>query len=95
MILVKTKINSSLDDLIWNKYDAEDRKTLEIAKDKIIEVNDPLKKRREALAPLVKYMINPGAANVNFDMSIFTKTKSVISAALNSRSTLVSEKIID
>lgn len=45
--------NPSLDDVIWNKYDAEDRKTLEIAKDKIIEVNDPLKKRREALAPLV------------------------------------------
>lgn len=27
------------------KYDAEDRKTLEIAKDKIIEVNDPLKEK--------------------------------------------------
>ena len=47
------------------------------------------------MAPLVKYMINPGTANVNFDMSIFTKTKSVISAALNSISTLVFEKIID
>lgn len=87
--------NPSLEDIKWDKYNKKDRKTLSIKKDDINIVSDPLSERRERLTPIVKYMINPGLANVNLNMSLFAKTKSLISASRNAISILVSEKQLD
>lgn len=86
--------NPSADEVTWNKYDIKERKTMTFKKDDVKEELDPLKKQRELLFPVLKYMINPGYADVNLDLSVLSKTASVINAALSCISTLVSEKII-
>jgi len=86
--------NPSTDEVTWNKYDIKERKTMTFKKDDVKEELDPLKKQRELLFPVLKYMINPGYADVNLDLSVLSKTASVINAALSCISTLVSEKII-
>ena len=86
--------NPSTEDIKWDKYNSKDRKTITFKKGNIKEVSDPLKEQRKELFPIVKYMINPGYADVDLNLSFFDKTSSVINATLSCISTLVSEKII-
>ena len=86
--------NPSLDDLSWHKYDIKDRKTMIFKKDNIKEESDVLKEQRELLFPIVKYMINPGYADVVDNLSVLEKTNAAINAAFSCISTLVAEKII-
>jgi len=86
--------NPSLPDIVWNKYDKENRKTIVFQKDNIREEEDILKKQREQLFPIVKYMINPGYADLEEHLSVLDKTNAAIGAAFSCISTLVAEKII-
>ncbi len=87
--------NPSIEGIAWEKYDSSKRKTLSIkANDCHIE-EDPLSERRKTLFPVVKYMINPGMANVDLDIVILSKTKALINASFNAISILVSENKID
>lgn len=53
-----------------------------------------LEEQRDSLSPIVKYMINPGYADVDANLSVFEKTNAAINAAFSCISTLVAEKII-
>lgn len=86
--------NPSLEDIKWNKYDIKNRKTIIFEKDKIRVESDILKNQREQLFPIVQYMINPGYADVDMNMSLIDKTGTAINAVLSCISTLVSERII-
>lgn len=86
--------NPSLEDVTWDKYDCKQRKTMTFKKDDIKEVKDVLKDQREELFPIVKYMINPGYADVDINLSVLEKTNAAINAAFSCISTLVSERII-
>lgn len=86
--------NPSLEDIKWDKYDVEHRKTMTFKKDRVKEEKDILKEQRKQLFPIVRYMINPGYADVDLNMGFFDKTSTAINAALSVISTLVSEKII-
>ena len=86
--------NPSLDNILWNKYNEEDRKTITFKAGNIKEENDLLKKQRDLLFPIVKYMINPGYADVEANATFLNKTSSAIAAVFSCISTLVSEKII-
>ena len=86
--------NPSLEDITWDKYNSKERKTITFKKDKIKVENDILAKQRELLFPVVKYMINPGYADVEKNATFFDKTSSAISAVFSCISTLVANKII-
>ena len=86
--------NPSLEDIEWSKYDVENRKTIIFEKDNVREESDILNKQRELLFPVVKYMINPGYADVNMNLSLLDKTSTAIAAVFSCISTLVNEKII-
>ena len=86
--------NPSLEDITWDKYDSKERKTITFKKDKIKVESDILAKQRELLFPVVKYMINPGYADVEKKATFFDKTSSAISAVFSCISTLVANKII-
>jgi len=86
--------NPSTENIIWNKYDEKERKTIIFKKDNIKEESDILKEQREALFPIVKYMINPGYADIEDSLSVLDKTNAAINAAFSCISTLVAERII-
>ena len=86
--------NPSLEDIEWNKYDSKERKTIIFKKDNIKVESDILAKQRELLFPIVKYMINPGYADVEENASFLNKTSSAIAAVFSCISTLVAEKVI-
>lgn len=86
--------NPSLENIPWNKYNEEDRKTITFKAGNIKEESDLLKKQRDLLFPIVKYMINPGYADVEANATFLNKTSSAIAAVFSCISTLVSEKII-
>ncbi len=86
--------NPSLKDIKWEKFDAKDRKTITFKKGDIKEEMDILKEQREILFPIVKYMINPGYADIEENMTLLEKTNAAINAVFSSISTLVAEKII-
>jgi TPP-dependent pyruvate/acetoin dehydrogenase alpha subunit len=58
------------------------------------EEKEVLEEQRDSLSPIVKYMINPGYADVDANLSVFEKTNAAINAAFSCISTLVAEKII-
>ena len=84
----------SFEDVSWSKYDIEDRNTLVFKKDQIAVEKDILKEQRELLSPLLRYMINPGYANLDMSMTVLGKTKALVDAMLNNLSILVEENII-
>ena len=86
--------NPSLEDIKWSKYDKKKRSTIIFEKDKIREEKEVLEEQRDLLSPIVKYMINPGYADVDANLSVFEKTNAAINAAFSCISTLVAEKII-
>ena len=86
--------NPSLDNIVWHRYDSEDRSTIVFEKDNIREEFGILEEQRKLLFPIVKYMINPGYADVEMNLSVLDKTNAAIRAAFSCISTLVSEKII-
>ena len=86
--------NPSLENIKWNKYDSKERKTIIFEKDKIREESDILKVQRELLFQIVKYMINPGYADVDLNLGFFGKASTAIGAVFSCISTLVSERII-
>lgn len=86
--------NPSLKDIKWEKFDTKDRKTITFKKGDIKEDKDILKEQREILFPIVKYMINPGYADIEENMTLLEKTNAAINAVFSSISTLVAEKII-
>ena len=86
--------NPSLPDIKWDKYDIKNRKTITFKKDDIKIEEDILKAQREILFPIVKYMINPGYADIEENMSLLEKTNAAINAVFSSISTLVAERII-
>ena len=86
--------NPSLDEIEWHQYDVNERKAIIFEKDKIREESDILKEQRETLFPIVKYMINPGYADVEDNLTVLQKTNAAINAVFSSISTLVSERII-
>ena len=86
--------NPSLEDIVWDKYDSKERKTITFKKDNIKVESDILKEQRELLFPIVKYMINPGYADIESSLSLFDKTNAAINAAFSCISTLVAERII-
>mgnify|MGYP003420890862 FL=1 len=63
-------------------------------KGEVKEEKDILNKQRETLFPIVKYMINPGYADIAENLSVLDKTGAAINAALSCISTLVQENII-
>ena len=86
--------NPSLEDIQWHKYDMDERKTIIFEQDRIRMESDILREQRTLLFPVVKYMINPGYADVNLNLSVIEKTNAAINAAFSCISTLVSEIII-
>ena len=84
----------SLVDIKWDGFDSKDRKCIVFKKDKIQIKEDILKEQRELLFPIVKYMINPGYADIQENMSVMDKTGAAISAVFSCISTLVKENII-
>ena len=86
--------NPSLENVEWGKYDIKDRNVMTFKKDKVKMEGDILKEQRELLFPIVKYMINPGYADIEDNLSVFDKTNAAINAALSCISTLVAERII-
>ena len=86
--------NPSLEGISWNKYDIKNRKTMIFKKGEVKEEKDILNKQRETLFPIVKYMINPGYADIAENLSVLDKTGAAINAALSCISTLVQENII-
>ena len=87
--------NPSLESIKWSKYDKQDRKTMTFKKDNIKEESDILTKQREILWPIVKYMINPGYADLLERLTIVDKTSAAIGAVFSCISTLLNEGIID
>ena len=86
--------NPSIEGHTWDKFDSKDRKTITFKKDDIKIEKDILKEQREILFPIVKYMINPGYADIEENMTLLEKTNAAINAVFSSISTLVAEKII-
>ncbi len=86
--------NPSIEGLTWEPYEASKRKTMTFKKDDCHLVEDPLPKQREELSCVVPYMINPGYANLDLDLSLFTKTASVIKASLTTVSMMVGAKLL-
>ena len=84
----------SIEGVSWSKYDVDNRKTIIFKKGDVKEEGDILSKQRELLFPIVKYMINPGYADIAENLSTLDKTGAAITAALSVVSTLVAEKII-
>ena len=84
----------SIEGVSWSKYDVNNRKTIIFKKGDVKEEGDILSKQRELLFPIVKYMINPGYADIAENLSTLDKTGAAITAALSVVSTLVAEKII-
>ena len=89
------KGNPSLESIKWSKYDKQDRKTMTFKKDNIKEESDILTKQREILWPIVKYMINPGYADLLERLTIVDKTSAAIGAVFSCISTLLNEGIIE
>ena len=87
--------NPSLESIEWHKFDKQDRKTMTFKKDNIKEESDILTKQREVLWPIVKYMINPGYADLLERLTIVDKTSAAIGAVFSCISTLLNEGIID
>ena len=87
--------NPSLESIEWHKFDKQDRKTMTFKKDNIKEESDILTKQREVLWPIVKYMINPGYADLQVRLTIVDKTSAAIGAVFSCISTLLNEGIID
>ena len=58
------------------------------------EEKEVLEEQRDSLSPIVKYMINPGYADIAENLSVLDKTGAAINAALSCISTLVQENII-
>ena len=86
--------NPSLEDIKWDQYESKNRKTMVFKKDNVKQEKDILKEQRKILFPLVDYMINPGYADVDLNMSLMNKTSTAIRASLSCISTLVAAKII-
>ncbi len=86
--------NPSIEGLSWERYNANKRKTMTFKKDDCHIVEDPLPNQRKELSHIVPYMINPGYANIDLDMSLFTKASAVFNASLSAISTLVSAKVL-
>lgn len=86
--------NPSIENVTWNKYNVDERKTIIFKKGNIKEESDVLKEQRETLFPIVKYMINPGYADIEDSLSVLDKTNAAINAAFSCISTLVAERII-
>ena len=87
--------NPSLESIEWHKFDKQDRKTMTFKKDNIKEESDILTKQREVLWTIVKYMINPGYADLQERLTIVDKTSAAIGAVFSCISTLLNEGIID
>ena len=87
--------NPSLESIEWHKFDKQDKKTMTFKKDNIKEESDILTKQREVLWPIVKYMINPGYADLQERLTIVDKTSAAIGAVFSCISTLLNEGIID
>ena len=87
--------NPSLESIKWSKYDKQDRKTMTFKKDNVKEESDILAKQREVLWPIIKYMINPGYADLQERLTIVDKTSAAIGAVFSCISTLLNEGIID
>ena len=87
--------NPSLESIEWHKFDKQDRKTMTFKKDNIKEESDILTKQREVLWPIVKYMINPGYADLQERLTIVDKTSAAIGAVFSCISTLLNEGIIE
>ena len=87
--------NPSLESIEWHKFDKQDRKTMTFKKDNIKEESDILTKQREVLWPIVKYMINPGYADLLERLTIVDKTSAAIGAVFSCISTLLNEGIIE
>ena len=87
--------NPSLESIKWSKYDRKDRKTMTFKKGDIKEEYDILTRQRETLWPIVKYMINPGYADLLDRLSLAEKTSSAIGAVFSCISTLLKEGIIE
>ena len=87
--------NPSLESIEWHKFDKQDRITMTFKKDNIKEESDILTKQREVLWPIVKYMINPGYADLLERLTIVDKTSAAIGAVFSCISTLLNEGIIE
>ena len=87
--------NPSLEAIKWHKYDKKERKTITFKKGDIKEEYNILSSQREILWPIVKYMINPGYADLLDRLTLADKTSSAIGAVFSCISTLLKEGIID
>ena len=85
----------SIEGIKWNKYNKKERKTITFKKDNIKEEYNILSQQRELLWPIVKYMINPGYADLLDRLTLADKTSSAIGAVFSCISTLLKEGIID
>ncbi len=85
----------STEGIKWNKYNKKERKTITFKKDNIKEEYNILSQQRELLWPIVKYMINPGYADLLDRLTLADKTSSAIGAVFSCISTLLKEGIIE
>lgn len=63
----------STDELSWEKYSSLARATMVISEEPHLEY-DVLRKRRKLLAPLLKHMINPSYATLDYNVPFVRKT---------------------
>ncbi len=76
--------NPSVKNISWKEYDLTHRHTLIVDSNSIEVISDPLKKQREILFPIVKYMINPGYGNINLSLPFFKMMKNLFLAFFRS-----------
>lgn len=62
----------SVDDLVWDRYDEKTRATMIFSEDPHMQ-NDPLDGRRKLLFPLLRRMIHPSYATLNFNVPFVRK----------------------
>lgn len=68
-------------DVEWPLYDVEERKTLIVDLECKVE-SDVLKYQRECLFPLLKYMINPSYAELNYNVPFVRKILGIAAAVI-------------
>ncbi len=84
--------NPSTDQVIWERYNGTKRATMILSETPHLQ-DDPLSGRRKLLFPLLKHMINPSYADLDYNVP-FVKKVIASGAALLAGATFVAYKLI-
>ena len=80
--------NPSCDDLVWERYDRKLRATMVLCRTPQLKY-DVLKRQRELLSPLLKYMINASYTELDLNVPFVRKAAAKAVAAAASATLLV------